>query len=339
MTRLRNLKGQKISFFLSLLAIVFLVFLGLGGSNSAFAAITITIWDRNHQTGSVSNSIESVNPFDVGVLENAFIGVGLDVYSSIPDPFGQTDGVILLIDDAPYTVGGVPNTSVPAGASHKIEISTSGTDSGNYSVLGGVKIVDSSGNPHGSGSYNEVIIGSGITIGSTSSNTGSVYGGLSVNAAWEPNVTGNIVTINGTIGQNVFGGAANGSGINVTNNEVIVNLGAEIKSLDASAGKVVGGSIAHVKKDRSFAPTTGTVSGNTVTVNGGDIRTVIGGLHEVGASDAIVKKNKVVISGGTIVHDVYGGLISQGEGTVTGNIVDISGGFIDGFVGGGKIGD
>ncbi|MCZ4052595.1 autotransporter domain-containing protein [Oxalobacter sp. OxGP1] len=67
-----------------------------------------------------------------------------------------------------------------------------------------------------------------------------------------------------------------------------------------------------------------TPSGNTVTIDSDVGNDVIGGYAITGAAD----NNRITMTGGTVGHTVYGGIV-DGNGTATGNSVTMSGGTID----------
>ncbi|WP_315437139.1 hypothetical protein [uncultured Selenomonas sp.] len=156
----------------------------------------------------------------------------------------------------------------------------------------------------GSAENNHVVIESGRV-------NDVIYGG-SIGIASTGHATGNTVKIaGGVIDASVYGGYNNGSG-NVKGNAVTVT-GGEIH-------QTVSGGASHGSDN---------ATGNTVTVAGGEIRgSVIGGTNESPVSTGSVTGNTVTITGGEIRDHVYGGF-TNGNGDVTGNIVNIGDGAHD----------
>ena len=150
----------------------------------------------------------------------------------------------------------------------------------------------------------------GITVKAIVNNF--IRGGNIDDPASTDHVTGNTVKIaGGVIDAPVYGGYNNGSG-DVTRNEVTITDGEIHSAVNGGAGH---GS--------------GNVTGNTVTITGGEIRgSVYGGTNESPSTTGSVTGNTVTITGGEIRDHVYGGF-TNGDGDVTGNIVNIGDGAHD----------
>ncbi len=149
--------------------------------------------------------------------------------------------------------------------------------------------------------------------------TYTVFGGRSASghAGGANEGEGNSVTINGgTVNKSVYGGYTDGTG-SAQNNTVTISGTSTIGTGDyALAGGKANGS--------------GDATGNSVIVKGGTVneKSIFGGNSYNGGN---ATNNKVIISGGTIKHnssdvEIYGGGISSGTTTVTGNIVTLAGG-------------
>lgn len=181
------------------------------------------------------------------------------------------------------------------------------------------------GNAKGTGeaSGNTVNVSAG-TVG------GDIYGGINNDATAgviNGPVTGNKVTISGGTMSNttVYGGySISGT---VSNNTVEMTNGA-VNDLDIAGdirGSLIGG--------WGFAPGA-VVDSNAVILSGGTVGHDLYGGY--GNDTNVVSNNTVTMSGGTVTDFVYGGLVKLGSGTATGNIVNISGGTVGGDVYGGN---
>ena len=154
---------------------------------------------------------------------------------------------------------------------------------------------------------------------------------------------GNIVNVNGgEVVNRIFGGYYNriASGVSVSSNDNAVTIGS------AFAGNtnlnIYGGYAS------SIAPWSMTASDNTVTINGGTARNVLGGFAFVnsgtGSAIATASGNVVNINGGTTTIDsIYGGYVFAkpvgGTSTAYGNTVNISGGNANNVYGGYAVAD
>ncbi len=144
------------------------------------------------------------------------------------------------------------------------------------------------------------------------------------------NVNDDVSTHDGAL-DNVYGGGSEGSTSDVAYNQVSITGGV--------VENVIGG-----------VSSAGNVENNTVVIDGGEITNAVGGLTVVNGtvneSAGDVTGNRIIIHGGTIkfvsggeigyVYPLDDGLIDAlGRGTVADNVVEISGGKIDGNVIGG----
>ncbi|MDR2366875.1 MAG: hypothetical protein LBF58_02000, partial [Deltaproteobacteria bacterium] len=336
MTWTKPFIGPKAPWSTALLAIGLMTLFVLLGSQTAFGQTTYVQYgdfddDGNGNLQWVGTVAPSVDLLDASTLNASFP----------KDPFGGSlYGVITKTESGAISSSPV---RIPTTNSQTLRI-MSGF---NYdvSILGGVKFEDDTHAP-GKGSNNTIIVDNGATVGNISNQTGSVYGGLAINnpasSNNEPSVTQNTVIIDGIIGQSVYGGATNFDTttytVDVTHNTVIINEYAQVNGTNDEAGKVVGGSIAYDNDPTAtvnFVATKGSVDHNIVTMNGGEVRTIIGGMHELGDTGAIASANEVYIYGGSVTGDIIGGLIFNGVGTVDSNEVTLISGVIDGHVYGG----
>ena len=187
----------------------------------------------------------------------------------------------------------------------------------------------------------------GYTINVKSGIWDGVYGALADGSS-SGLVSGNTVTVSGTVNKVVVGGASKGSG-NVENN--IVNIkggvvgrnvpgGAEIRggyieggSGNATGNKVnieSGGGTATVYG--AYTDSTGNVEKNAVTIGGGTRLdgSVMGGRSNSGNATG----NTVTISGGTVGSDTssmhYGGYSNSGD--AEGNAFNVEGGIVNGNI-------
>ena len=174
----------------------------------------------------------------------------------------------------------------------------------------------------GSATKNEVKISGGTQL------IGEVYGGYSSNSK----TANNIVTIDNTTVKkaeegyrgNVFGGSSQGD---ATGNRVTIS-GAETQV----EGKVYGGNVFKSKVSADATSNTVEIKGGTIGKSDGD--TVFGGYTNNGDS----KQNNVIITGGTVNGDVYGGYSGYYNniyGDSDQNNVIIKGGTVNGNVYGG----
>ena len=124
----------------------------------------------------------------------------------------------------------------------------------------------------------------------------------------------NTVEVNGGKAESLYGGFSNSTNATgrIHKNHVVIRGG-------TIAGKVYGGAF-------GGAHATGDVTHNTVTITGGTLKkAVCGGSLEKADSTGNVAHNEVTVAGGVFRGDVYGGYTRRG-GTLTGNIVTITGG-------------
>ena len=174
----------------------------------------------------------------------------------------------------------------------------------------------------GSATKNEVKISGGTQL------IGEVYGGYSSNSK----TANNIVTIDNTTVKkaeegyrgNVFGGSSQGD---ATGNRVTIS-GAETQV----EGKVYGGNVFKSKVSADATGNTVEIKGGTIGKSDGD--TVFGGYTNNGDS----KQNNVIITGGTVNGDVFGGYSDSYNyiyGDSEQNNVNITGGTVNGNVYGG----
>ncbi|MDR0356674.1 MAG: autotransporter domain-containing protein [Deltaproteobacteria bacterium] len=239
------------------------------------------------------------------------------------DPLGGTAKGFVIRQSSPGKIYDQPNGTYILGTL---------TD---FSVIGGVRF--NPGLPgstlQGTGMGNVVVIGEGAKVGAAGSGTftGSVYGGLALNSDSD-SPSNNRIYVFGEVGRNVFGGASHLGGRDVKDN--IIQIGDRAKvgfgsmsTAGAYAGKAVGGTIcANLTPGAPCDPASGKISGNQVVVQGGTARTVIGGIHENGASEAgaIVASNHAKVSGGHVTENVIGGQSSI-YGTLDKNMATIEG--------------
>ena len=161
-------------------------------------------------------------------------------------------------------------------------------------------------------------------------------------------ITGNSVSFEGGyigIGGAAVGGFADASHTgDLKNNtftlkggEVSMGMGALAREGSGTVGgdsaadgnhAIVEGGKAYYGVCGGMAMGAGKVSYNTTTISGGEVETAaIGGWHNFsdGNDTAIIRRNSVTITGGSVKGFVHGG-ISEGAGTVTENTVTITGG-------------
>ena len=161
-------------------------------------------------------------------------------------------------------------------------------------------------------------------------------------------ITGNSVSFEGgyiSIGGAAVGGFADASHTGDLKNNTFTLKGGEISmgmgALAREGRGTVGGDSAAdgnhaiVEGGKAYygvcggmAMGAGKVSYNTTTISGGEVETAaIGGWHNFsdGNDTAIIRRNSVTITGGSVKGFVHGG-ISDGAGTVTENTVTITGG-------------
>ena len=150
-----------------------------------------------------------------------------------------------------------------------------------------------------------------VTVGVSDDRPGNVIGGTTDN---------NTVTIGAEGGGNhpvIGGNVAGGMSANASGNIVTVN---SIQATAAGSGTIFGGCA------------TGTASKNTVIFKGGSATSLIGGATTGASGDA--RDNTVTVSGGNLSY-VWGGLAqTAGTGSAAGNTVNINGGT---FSSGGRI--
>ncbi|MDO5379520.1 MAG: autotransporter outer membrane beta-barrel domain-containing protein, partial [Acidaminococcaceae bacterium] len=157
---------------------------------------------------------------------------------------------------------------------------------------------------------------SGNTVNISGGEIVMVTGGSSNSSNAAGSVSGNTVNISGgKITDTVIGGFSAGAA--VSNNTVNISDG----DIAQAYGGVLGDTV-----------TSGTISGNGVSISGNDTKVgmVLGALGA--GSDMVIQGNFVEISGGTIGVDGVYGVITGDSGTVTNNRVTITGGTIEGSV-------
>jgi outer membrane autotransporter protein len=336
--------GTKTTWFSVVLVAVAFVLFGLYNSEQAGAQPTGAV-----DIGTPGNSGE---PTIVGTGSTAadFVDIDSLLGGGIADPLGgATSGVIMRLD-----VG-----NAPTGILIKDDVI-------NYSVLGGT-LLKISTYYYGTTSGNKVVVTSSGEVGTV--NVGSVYGGLSQGQYLDPDtndghsdsvVTGNEVYVSGTVNNNVVGGASNAAGVNITNNTVTISGSANVANDNSGkSGKVIGGSICVPNLSDCDGTSTGSITGNTVNIDGGQVRDAIGAEHfnaatyidngdtiapqvsnntvnitggqvekvsgaYIGNGTANSDTNKVIISGGTITESIYA--VTGSEGSAKNNVVKITDG-------------
>ena len=193
---------------------------------------------------------------------------------------------------------------------------------GKLGQMDAVSLVTGGDADDGSATKNEVEISGGTQL------IGEVYGGYSSNSQ----TANNIVTIDNTTVKkaeegyrgNVFGGSSQGD---ATGNRVTIS-GAETQV----EGKVYGGNVFKSKVSADATGNTVEIKGGTIGKSDGD--TVFGGYTNNGDS----KQNNVIITGGTVNGDVFGGYSDSYNyiyGDSEQNNVNITGGTVNGNVYGG----
>ena len=247
------------------------------------------------------------------------------------------------------------------------------TDSKLYDVRGGTA---KSYRPYNEDdtSGNTVIISDSTFGRRITTSTNGVYGGQSSNdGAVKDNHV--IITAKSNItAEYVVGGRSYGSG-KAIGNDVLIDGGSTVTVRGVYGGDAKADNMFETKYDMEVRKNTVTVEGedtkvnagvygggiylkatgviedNEVNIKGGSIDTydkermvwerVAGGYSEKGMNDVL--GNKVNISGGTIIGDVYGGfadkdesIAESGSGKVAENCVNISGGSIEGDIYGGR---
>ncbi len=207
--------------------------------------------------------------------------------------------------------GGEVKSYVQGGYSH-----SGNAENNTVTVSGGTVVGVSGGRSLRANAGNNTVTIRGGTVGNLPY-TGNVYGGGS---ASDGDAISNTVTIaGGTINGHVYGGYSSSG--NAENNTVILSREKEAPVLN---GTLFGG----------LSDGGGTVSGNTLTITGGKATAAFGGRATTGD----VTGNKVTMSGGEIVRgstsgfyagNLYGGLAENG--VAAGNEVTISGGTLGRF--------
>jgi len=144
--------------------------------------------------------------------------------------------------------------------------------------------------------------GNAVAVGTGEDADKSAIAALANSETDATELTGNTLTVNGTVTGRAVG--ANSYAGDVTKNNVTIGAGATIN------GFVAGGMTADGKAD-----------GNTVTINGGTITgDVYGGYSEQAATNNIVN-----LAGGTITGTVYGGYVAGTTGSTSGNTLNVTG--------------
>ena len=192
------------------------------------------------------------------------------------------------------------------------------------------------------------VTGSNLWIGSGEINgnnqipdTASVYGSHSQYPAYGNNADKNEITINNSTLAQVKGAYSNSKNTNSNNtnsNVVTINnsniqdvYGGESESGTASGNEVlITGGNNNFQKVIGGSTGSGTATGNTVTINGkvtlkdSNVYYIAGGY---GSSNSTVSDNHVIIEGGTVKGNIYGGygylnsnaLIDKNDITITGS--------------------
>ena len=172
--------------------------------------------------------------------------------------------------------------------------------------------------------------GNTVRITGGSPIAGTVFGGLSQNAA----VQGNSVFVSGgainrsVVGGFSYAGDAVGNSVSISDG----GIGSIIFGGYSAAGNVTGNSVSISGgniSDTVFGgyifDGPGNVTGNSVSISGGNIPgAVFGGFINTGPGN--VTGNQVIVSNGTLRQNVFGGGITTGNGNVAGNTLTISNG-------------
>ena len=269
-----------------------------------------------NSTGTVIKNTVNIEGGQIGDVYGGDMG---GYYAVTGD---ATENVVNISAGTVKNVSG-GNTFVKA---EKNEVNiTGGTVTGTITGGAVTGIIPGSASDSGKADSNKITITAG-TIGNSSSNSTSVeiIGGKGVTSA-----SSNTVSINGNVKvvgyTNVYGGKASGNAQEkkqgeAKSNNVTINYSASNPNnkLDSIYGGYAG--------DDSNAP--GVVTGNTVTINGGDIYWAYGGAAKYGN----VEGNTANFSGGTNKNSVYGGATQYGN--ANNNTVTVDGGTIEGAYGG-----
>ena len=191
-----------------------------------------------------------------------------------------------------------------------------------------------------------------VTFDGAGTHADKIYGGYADTNAGK--AASNKVTVkNGKVDNDIYGGAAGGTGDAEENTVRIDGAGAEVASIYGGFARDTG----NAKKNRvyfgagtvSFAEwmiggyvgTGGNAEENTVEVKGGETSMVYGGFSNRSDAWGNILKNRVVIRGGTITDKVYGGAFggARATGSVTHNTVTVTGGTLKKTVYGGSLED
>ena len=191
-----------------------------------------------------------------------------------------------------------------------------------------------------------------VTFDGAGTHADKIYGGYADTNAGK--AASNKVTVkNGKVDNDIYGGAAGGTGDAGENTVRIDGAGAEVASIYGGFARDTG----NAKKNRvyfgagtvSFAEwmiggyvgTGGNAEENTVEVKGGETSMVYGGFSNRSDAWGNILKNRVVIRGGTITDKVYGGALggARATGSVTHNTVTVTGGTLKKTVYGGSLED
>ena len=176
--------------------------------------------------------------------------------------------------------------------------------------------------------------GNTVTLTSGSTVENSVYGGYSLSDYGE--VSDNTVTITGgsTVKNRVYGGYSLSDYGEVSDNTVTITGGSTVENSVyggyslSDYGEVSGNTVTITDSGTVGGDVYGgyrnggAVTGNTVTITGGEVTGDICGGYSGGDS---ATDNKVTIIGGTVGGDVYGGYSWNGSGEVSGNTVALLG--------------
>ena len=250
--------------------------------------------------------------------------VGADVYGGYNYETDNAEFTVnnntVKITDA--TIGGDVSGGEAAGGDQNVFENRVEITGGKFGKMDDASLVMGGSAWDGSATKNEVGISGGTQL------IGEVYGGYSSNSQ----TANNIVTLdNVTVKKaeegyrgNVYGGSSEGD---ATGNRVTIS-GAETQV----EGKVYGGNVFKSKVSADATGNTVEIKGGTIGKSDGD--TVFGGYTNNGDS----KQNNVIITGGTVNGDVFGGYSGYYNyiyGDSDQNNVIIKGGTVNGNVYGG----
>jgi hypothetical protein len=326
-------KGQKISLPLVSLTLCFIAVFVLAGGHLALGS-----FPENVKFGEpVRDLLEEVvyNASAEGTDYIDFKNYGW----SVADPYGSSSlGLIVK------TITGQENVPVD----YSVAIKLQGPSFDDYSVAGGLIIMDANGYEFGTAIGNNVHVleaSLGINGG------GSVFGALvdkSFDTYYSEVVAiGNMVFIAATIGNSVYGALSLASSniysvISVDGNHVTIHPYSDVTSQGLFHGIVAGGAICSGGIFEQCQPTSGNILGNHVMISpDSKVKWVFGGYHYYGAINeyfgALVHANLVSLSENSEFTKAIGGLIGTGTGTVDRNSVQVAGSKLVSEIVGGEI--